>query len=77
MTDTTQDSTTTLLLFVGINNYACGEYLFVCTSLDTAKYLMKERYGEVEVLWNADEEKYDVVNGKYVVGRIIQETVRL
>lgn len=49
------------VVFVGINNYASGEYLFVARSLETAIYSMKERYGRNCVVeWNATDERYDV-----------------
>ena len=74
-------NTVSIKVFVGTNEYAGGEYLFVSRSLEGAKQNMRERYRYAtpyqDVVFEWDEVNMNLavcLNGQ-VVARIIEETI--
>ena len=66
-------------VFVGVNEYAGGEYQFVSRSLESAKQNMRERYGTPyqDVVFEQDYVNMNLavrLNGQ-VVARIIEENL--
>jgi len=63
-------------VFVCVNSYADGEYLFVRGSLESAKQAMKERCGEdVVIKWDDLRMNHGVYRGERLAGWIIEETI--
>ena len=71
-------------VFVGVNEYAGGEYLFVSRSLEGAKDEMRKRYvtpyqdaRSIDVVFEWDEANGNIavrLNGQ-VLARIVEETI--
>lgn len=62
-------------VFVGVNTYAGGEFLFVCRSFDAAVQNMREYQGNVTVSWDEAEQCYAVYLGTWRCGNILRKEI--
>jgi hypothetical protein len=72
-------NTVSIKVFVGTNEYAGGEFLFVSRTLEGAKQNMRERYATPyqDVVFEQDYVNMNLavcLNGQ-VVARIVEETI--
>ena len=74
-------NTVSIKVFVGVDEYAGGEYMFVSRSLEGAKQNMRERYRyatsyqDVVCEWDEVNGNIAVQSNGQVLARIIEETI--
>jgi len=62
-------------VYIGIFDYADGEYLFVRRTLAEAKQAMRERYGDVTFGWHNLRQVHGVYRNKKLLAYIREETI--